>query len=195
MSNFLFPKNLTGYQWDGTKKPVFNNVTHAPTNGRDVTLSLYSQPVYEFVLHNGWLTKADKNTLINFFISRGGSFDSFLYDDEDSAISHSVFAVGDGVMTDFQLTKVTNLAIETVNNCAANPSIYLDDVLQTGCTVSGSGLVTMAVAPAIGAVLSWSGTAYYRCVFADDNLEYNQFANLLYDCDTITFKGSMATKL
>jgi hypothetical protein len=43
--------------------------------------------------------------------------------------------------------------------------------------------------------LTWTGAAYYRCVFMEDSLEYNQFANRLYDCSEITFKGSLVNKL
>jgi hypothetical protein len=198
MSNQIFPANLGGYTWDGTKKPTFNNLTHSVKNGRDLSLSLYSQPIYEFHLINNWLTSTDKATLINFFIERGGAFDSFLYTDEDSAVNNQAFATGNGADTAFQLIKTTNFASETVNNPASAPHIYLDGVLKTAgthYTINDSGLVIMATAPALNAVLSWSGLAYYRCIFIEDNMEYNQFANRLYNCDTIDFKGSMANKL
>jgi hypothetical protein len=199
MSDLLFPTTLSGYSWDSKKKPLFNNITHSPQTGRDIHISLYDQPLYEFNLANLWLTKADKDTLIGFFTARRGSFDSFLYRDEDSVLTAHVFAWGNGIKTSFQLSRYQNgLFLEKVNNYAVNPLLYLDGVLLTvgtHYTLSATGLVTFTVAPASGAVLSWTGTAYYRCVFMEDSLEYNQFADRLYDCGEIKFKGSLANKV
>lgn len=198
MSNLVFPSTLSGYQWDSKKKPVFNNITHSPPTGRDVRISLYEHPVYEFMLSNQWLTKADKDTLMNFFKARRGSFDSFLYADEESVAVANAFNTGNGVTTQFQLRFWADPYQETVNNVAGSPLLYLNNVLQTPgthYTISTTGLITFATAPTSGAVLSWSGTAYYRCIFLEDSLEYNQFADRLYDCSEIKFKGSLAAKL
>jgi hypothetical protein len=196
MSNLVFPSTLNGYVWDSKKKPVFNNITHKPATGRDIRIALYDQPVYEFLLSNEWLTKANKDTLMGFFLARRGSFDSFLYGDEDCVISNQWFATGNGVATTFHLLKATAWAVEIVNNVVGVPLIYLDNVLLTSgthYTISATGLVTFMTAPT--GALTWTGAVYYRCVFMEDSLEYNQFANRLYDCSEITFKGSLANKL
>lgn len=199
MSEAIFPSMLGGYAWDSKKKPVFHTLTHSPLTGRDVRVALYSQPVFEFSLVNNWLSKADKESLIGFFLARSGNFDSFLYADEDSVMTAHAFAMGNGVNTAFQLYagfgSHTNLI---VNNVAGNPSIYIDSVLKTAGThysISTTGVVTFVTPPASNALISWTGTAYYRCVFLEESLEYNQFARLLYDCSEITFKGAMVNKL
>ncbi len=195
MSDLVFPASMNGYMWDSKKKPVFNNLTHSPTTGRDIHISLYNQPVYEFNLSNQWLTKADKDSLIGFFLARQGSFDSFLYLDEDSVAVAEPIAVGNGVTTSFQLTKVTGGFSSIVNN-PVGLSLYLNGallILGTHYTISATGLISCSVPS--GQVLSWSGSAYYRCVFLADSLEYNQFAERLYDCSEITFKGALVNKL
>jgi uncharacterized protein (TIGR02217 family) len=195
MSNEVFPSTLNGYLWDSKKKPTFNNVTHSPTSGRDIHIALYSQPVFEFNLSNQWLTDADKNTLMNFFQRRQGSFDSFLYADEDSTVTAHAIYVGDGVTTQFQLSKWNDPFREIVNNVAGMPTIYLNGVTNTDWSMNATGLITFTTAPGAGVVISWSGLAYYRCVFLEDALEYNQFASRLYDCEEIAFKGSLVNKL
>lgn len=86
--------------------------------------------------------------------------------------------------------------METVNNPVGTPSIYNAGVLQSsGVTISSTGLVTFSTAPASGNALTWTGSAYYRCVFMEDSLAYNQFMSCLYECNEITFKGAMVNKL
>jgi hypothetical protein len=196
MSNEVFPSQLHGFTWECKKKPVFNTITHSPPTGRDVRISLYSQPVYEFTLSNQWLTKADKDLLIGFFLARKGGFDSFLYQDEDCVVvNQPIYAVSGS--NNFQLIKSTYAADELVNNVAVAPVVsivglgaldYLFDY-----TVSSTGLVSIVFTP--DDVVSWSGSCYYRCVFLEDSLEYNQFADRLYDCGEIKFKGCLANKL
>lgn len=196
MSNEVFPSTLSGFTFDSLKKPIFNNLTHSPLTGRDIHIALYNQPVYEFTLINEWLSTADKDSLMGFFMNRRGSFDSFLYTDEDSIVTDYQFATGDGATAAFQLLKSSGGFIETVNNPVGIPSLYINDVLQTsGVTISATGLVTFSSAPANTYSIKWTGSAYYRCVFLEDSLEYNQFMNRLYECNEIKFKGAMVNKL
>lgn len=193
MSELVFSSDLSGYQWDSKKKPVFSTLSHSPMTGRDVRIALYRQPVYEFILHNGWMNTADKNSLMAFFVARKGVLDSFLYADEDCDVSNQVIGAGNGVITTFQLIKNTGAAVEWVCNPAPNAQIYVAGALKTAITdygINWKGEVVFVVAPAVGAVISWSGVAYYRCVFLADELEVSQFANLLYECGEIAFKGS-----
>jgi uncharacterized protein (TIGR02217 family) len=198
MSNLVFPSSIGGYIWGMKKMPVFNNITHSPATGRDIRISLYDQPIFEFTLSNEWLTKADKDTLMGFFIARKGSFDSFLYLDDDSVITNEGIAIGDNVKTAFQLAKLMGGSLSVVNNAVGSPAIYINGVLKTAgthYTISNTGLITTASPIPTGQVLSWSGSAYYRCVFFEDSLEFGQFATRLYDCGEIKFKGCMANKL
>lgn len=198
MSNEIFPSTLAGYTWDSSKKPTFNNITQSPVTGRDIHIALYNQPIWEFTLINEWLTPADKDTLMGFFLQRRGSFDTFLYSDEDSAVTAYQFGTGNGSATTFQLTKSSGGFVEIVNNPIGSPSIYVNDVLKTlttDYTINATGLVTFVSAPTSGHTIKWTGSAYYRCVFLEDSLEYGQFMNRLYECNEIRFKGAMVNKL
>ena len=59
------------------------------------------------------------------------------------------------------------------------PKIFVNGSLKTSgsdYTIGGTGVITFAVAPALNAVLTWSGSNdsvpswYYRCIFAEDML-------------------------
>ena len=195
MSNQILPIELSGMAWECTKRPEFSTIVQPTVTGHDVRLSRRSQAVYEFKLTNQWLNNIDKGVLDTFFLMRKGSFDDFLYADEDSVIGNQPFAVGDGVTTEFQLKKITHDAVEITQNIAVNPSLFVNGLLKTAgldYSLHKNGLVIMTIAPDLNAVLSWTGKAYYRCFFAENTLEYNQFAYLLYNCDEINFKGSLA---
>jgi uncharacterized protein (TIGR02217 family) len=192
MSDLVFPSELSGYAWDSKKKPVFSTISQSPVTGRDVRIALYRQPIYEFMLSNVWMDTADKNSLIAFFVARKGVLDSFLYADEDCDVSNQFIGAGNGVITTFQLIKNTGTAVEWVCNPAPNAQIYVAGALKTATTdyvINWKGEVIFVAAPAVGAVISWSGVAYYRCVFLANELEVSQFANLLYECGEIGFKG------
>lgn len=196
MSNELFPSALIGWQWDVKKKPLFNNIKHSPPTGRDIRIAVYQQPMFEFSLTNQWLTKADKDALIGFFMARNGGFDSFLFQDDDCTVTTEAFGTGNGTTTQFQLKKVVGSSLADVHNLASSPLIYKNGVLQTsGYTLGTNGLITFSTAPANGVVLAWTGSCYYRCIFLEDELEYNQFADRLYDCEEVRFKGALVNKL
>jgi uncharacterized protein (TIGR02217 family) len=194
MSNLLFPGSLSGYTWDCTKSAVFSSIKQQTVTGRDVRVALRGQPIYEFVLINGWLSYADRNTLTAFFAARQGKVDSFLYADEDSVIDNQTFALGDGMTHSFQLTKTQGESVETVKNVADSPLIYIDGVLKTVAidyNINAVGRVNFVNPPSNGAVLAWTGTAYYRCHFTESSMEYGQFARRLYECNEVKLTGSL----
>lgn len=49
-------------------------------------------------------------------------------------------------------------------------------VSVTDFTLSATGIVTFANAPASGAIIAWTGNYYYRLHFMDDMVEFNEFA-------------------
>ena len=61
-------------------------------------------------------------------------------------------------------------------------------VTVTDYSLAGNN-VTLSTAPAITAVLTWTGSYYYLVRFNDDVLEFNQFSNLMYelmDCKLVS---------
>ena len=82
MSNLVFPQ-LPGVQWDQKKTPIFNTITQRTVNLKEARVSLSQYPIYEYQLSYEVLRDDTANnelkTLMGFYLSRQGAFDSFLY--------------------------------------------------------------------------------------------------------------------
>jgi len=62
-------------------------------------------------------------------------------------------------------------------------------------TVSASGVVTFTSPPAAGEPLLWNGEYYYRCRFADDQLDFNKFMQQLWTLKTCSLIGSLGARI
>src|SRR6185437_4295879 len=112
MSNLLFPK-VRGLGWTITKNPTFSTEIQSSLTGREVRVQNFQNPIWEFTLAYEYLLNdprtRDENeqtpleTLVGFFLARGGQFDDFLLNEsdltgrlEDSVYSGQPIGVGDG---------------------------------------------------------------------------------------------------
>jgi len=202
MSNEVFP-SLPGIEWNIGREPMFNTKVQRSANMNEVRASFASAPLYKFDLKFEFLRvdSAEVRLLLGFFMARFGSWDSFLFTaNDDNAVTDEYFGTGDGSSTTFQLRRSFGAFTETVSNVnatAAAPLIYVNNVLQTDITdyaISATGLVTFVAAP--GAVnLTWDGAYYYRCRFMDDAQQVSEFMQRLYNARSVSFIGSLGTKV
>lgn len=196
MSDVLLPSQ-PGLTWDTTKVPIFATDTERSISLRETRVSLAPYPLYRF-RHAYSVLRADAafgelQSLLGFFLARRGSWDSWLFaDPNDSVALLEPFGTGNGTQTAFQLARTLGAFTEPTKNVAASPSIYKAGVLQTsGYTISSTGLVTFASAPGSGQALTWSGTFYFRCRWEQDEMEFNEFAQRLYEARECGFIGSL----
>ena len=92
MSNLLFPK-VRGLGWTITKNPTFSTEIQSSLAGREVRVQNFQNPIWEFTLAYEYLLNdprsRDENeqtpleTLVGFFLARGGQFDDFLLNESD----------------------------------------------------------------------------------------------------------------
>lgn len=197
MSNAVFPV-LPGLTWNRTKNPQFQNKTQVATSGKQTRVAYWSFPIWSFVLVYEFLrdqgpTYDELNTIRDFFLSRQGSYDSFLYTDpDDNAVTGVGFGTGDGSTKAFQLIRPikTNGFAEPIQNLNGAPSIYVNGVLQSsGYTVGTTGIVTFTTAPALGAVLTWTGSYYYRVHFKQDITQFNEFMYKLWELKQVELES------
>ena len=193
MSNAVFPA-LPGLGWSVTKTPRFKTSVQQASSGKEIRLALMSYPIWEFTLTFEVLRGANGfseiQTLMGFFLARLGMYDSFLFDDpSDDTATNSAFGTGDGTTTAFQLTRSMGGFAEPIQNLNSAPSIYINGSLTTAYTLGSTGIITFTTAPASGAVLTWSGTFYFRCRFLDDVAEFEQFALNLWQLKKIQFQS------
>jgi len=200
MSNAVYPV-LPGLAWPVGKAPLFNTSVQRSASLNELRASWAEDPLYTFKLRYEFLRDEvalnELKTLFGFMLARKGSWDSFLFtDDDDASVTAQAFGTGDGVETEFQLVRSFGNASEPVKNLNAAPQIYIGGVLQgSGYSVSATGLVTFTSAPAAAAALTWTGSYYFRCRFAQDTLDFSQVWKRLWETRQVEFVGSLGAKV
>jgi uncharacterized protein (TIGR02217 family) len=190
MTAAIFPA-MPGLKWGTVKTPMWSTGIQKAASGRELRADFYSFPRYKIslgyeVLRSGAL--AELQTMVGFFNARRGSFESFLYlDPEDNAVVNQPFGIGVAGQTQYQLVRAYGghvepvLAPQLVVHGGAGPVVMVDGVAQASAvTVGPDGSVTFASAPSAGAVLSWSGSYYWRCRFMQDSADFERFLYQLW---------------
>jgi hypothetical protein len=90
MADVVFP-TLTSPNWKLTRTPQWSSIAQTSAAGRRYRAALRSRPLWKWTLKNGVLqadpTIADLQAIEDFFNARGGTADSFLWQDpEDTTI-------------------------------------------------------------------------------------------------------------
>jgi uncharacterized protein (TIGR02217 family) len=196
MSTQVFP-TLIGQGWSVTKAPQFATRIQRSVSGRELRTADMPYPVWNFALTFSYLPTADFNTLLAFFLARQGSFDTFLYSDPtDNSVWAGYFGTGTGSQTVYQLERAIagggsgNDFFEPVTAPNALGAIYLNGVVQSpsGYSVDpASGLVTFASPPAPGLSITADFSFFFRCRFADDTSEFENFMHQLWQLKKLQF--------
>ncbi len=124
----------------------------------------WEQARARFNVAHGVKTKAQLDTLVAFFRARKGRAYGFRFKDwTDYQASQVSIGTGDGTTTQFQLVKSYSSGAVTETRIIRKPvsgtvQVYKDSVLQSsGVSVdSTTGVVTFAVAPTTGVVITAS---------------------------------------
>jgi uncharacterized protein (TIGR02217 family) len=199
MSNNVFP-TLPGLAWNIRKRPTWKTRIQRSVGGWETRLAQQLYPIWEFELPYEFLRSAggytELQTLMGFYLARQGSFDNFLYSDPtDNSVTAQQFGTGNGTTTAFQLYRTYGGFNEPVQNVNGTPSIYVNGVPTVPASISSTGLVTFTTAPAAGAALTWTGSYYYRVRFAEDNADFNNMMQNLWELKKLNFLGSPMNKL
>jgi uncharacterized protein (TIGR02217 family) len=215
MSNVLFPK-IRGLAWSVVKNPTFSTDIQQSLAGREVRIQNYQNPIWEFTLTYEYLLNdprfRDENeqtpleTLVGFFLARGGQFDDFLLNEtdltgrlEDSVYSGQPIGTGNGSNASFQLVRNVGGFLEACQNPAnQTATVYLNGAAKiqgTDYTIS-NGLVIFAVPPAAGVAVTAdfiflhrvrfdTGTARSSTGNSKEGIEFNNFYFNLYECKEV----------
>lgn len=163
MSNALFPA-LPGLSWSVIKAPVMRTIVHETVSGKESRLALMAAPLWQYtltyeVIRSG-STYTEFQTLVDFWLQRQGSFDTFLYTDpNDYAVSGQAFGTGNGTTTAFQLLRsfMPGGFLEPIQNLNGPATI------SVGGTTEPSAPLTSPAAPTLGSTAGGSlgATTYY----------------------------------
>ncbi len=204
MSSAVFPA-LPGVAWGIVKRPMWNSRLQTSVGGIETRVAFASLPRWRWALPFQFLrqnaTNAELQQLADFFNARQGRYDSFLYDDPsddtiaDDATSRAAFGTigtGDAAKTTFQLGRslVSSGVLEPIYNAHGTPKVYKNTTLQvnpTDYTISASGLITFASAPAGGVAIRWSGSWYWRARFDQDTADLTAFASGFWSLSELAF--------
>lgn len=208
MSSAIFP-SLPGLAWGIVKRPIWNTRIQESAGGYETRISFTSLPRWRWSLPFQFMRQAasyaEFQSLADFFNSRQGRYDSFLYSDpSDNAIAAADrltlgnFGTGDGSTVAFQLGRqlASGGLFEPIYNVNGTPAIYKDNALQStpaNYTVSASGLVTFTSAPANGVNVNWYGGYYWRCRFDDDAADFTEFLDAYWSLSALAFKSILGS--
>lgn len=108
MSNIVWTPPST-LSWSVFKTPRFNTLKQEAVSGKTTRAALWASPLWDYKLTFECIkdlnaTPPDIDVLMDFFLARMGSFDTFLYSDpSDNAAAAQTLGFGDGVQTAFQI--------------------------------------------------------------------------------------------
>lgn len=198
MSTQIFP-TLPGLGFNFNRSPIWSNMIQTATSGKEVAIAFWSYPKYMWELTYEVLRSdpslAELQSLMGFFNSRQGQFDTFLFNDlDDNSVVGASLGVGDGATTVFQLVRAYGGFIEPMLAPNVITAVKVNGTPTGAYTVSawGSanpGQITFTTAPANGAVITADYTFYWPCRFTDDTLTFNKFMNLLWSNDSVKFRS------
>jgi uncharacterized protein (TIGR02217 family) len=206
MSDAVFPA-LPGLALSQVKVPAFSTKIQRAVSGRELRASFQQYPLTTFRLTHNLLRDGaagtELATLFGFFLARQGSFDSFLFtDSSDNAVTDMAFGSGNGVATQFQLSRAYGAGgftfAEPVHNVNVLSAVKLNGVVKSSpsdYSINGTGLVTFVVAPGAGVLLTWSGSLYYRCRFSSDTAEFDEFLKDFWENKKIEFIGAVGNRV
>lgn len=219
MSSFLFPSltgqqyNYTRkYNW-GTPGVQKSLSTKTSTIIYQQWPTIMWEFAFEFLrdqtFQGGGATEL--SALVSLYNAVRGRYDTFLFTDPDfntisvaNAPTLGIIGTGNGSnLGPFQLMVLYAPpggqysagagASEIVQNLNGTPILYANNVAisSSNYSIGPTGLVTFGAghAPANGAVLTWSGSFYYRCRFDSDDYDFKKIMNKIWMLDKLDFSS------
>lgn len=184
MSNLVFPQPIPSqwsWKWPIKKTPVYSTIVQTPVSGRsELRVPLYVYPRWQFDLDVSYIKGDFQNqfspfaTLLGFWMQVNGASDDWLYlDPYDQIVANHQFGTGDSSTVAFQLSRNIGGGSDIIQNVNGTPVIFNNGVFVPAnqYSIGSTGVVTFGSAPADGAILSWSGSFYFRCRFNKDAYE------------------------
>ena len=199
MSTQVFP-TLTGLGWDIIRTPIWDNIQQQNVSGKSVRVANYTYPLYQWdLIFNGLrqgvvngATYTEFTQLMGFYNARKGSFDSFLYkDQDDNSVTGQALGTGNGTTTVFPLVRTLDGFIEPVFAPNVVSAVKLNGVTQSGGSytilawgtgnANGPGNIVFNTPPSAGVAVTADFTYYWPVRFLDDNLPFTKWISNMYD--------------
>lgn len=164
----IFP-TLAGISFPVGVAPMWSTLLFEATAGNRSRLQLWTYPRYKITLPFEFLrsdANAELQTLMGFVNSVGGDAQVFQFDNpDDYTVTNQAFGTGNGVATDFQLTRTFGGFNEPVFAPIGTPVVKIAGTPTVAFTLLAGGIVRFDSAPANAAALTWTGTYRWLCRF------------------------------
>lgn len=193
----LFPA-LPGIVYPVKRTPLWSTDKQVSVSGKVSALARWTYPRYgievgyEFLrMDTAWREYQD---LVAFYNLASGGAGLFRFNDPNyNTATLQGIGVGDGTTVAFQLLA----SIAGPNFSWIDPvfypvtsQIFINGVLKAtpaDYSISTTGLVTFTTPPAVGALLTWTGTFQWLVRFDDDSSTFEQFTYNLVENKKISF--------
>ena len=180
------------------RRPTFDTIVASHPSGAEVRLALWDNCLWEFELTYDVLASnaaypgagnRTLQTLMGFYLARGGQYGSFLFSDPDfnTAVGQGIGA-GDGTTVVFPFYRVFGGQVEPVSWVTAVSAIYLDGVAQASGWTVGGNTIAFAAAPASGVMISADFTYGFVCRFLEDSIDFEEFMDNLWRLKSLKFR-------
>ena len=199
MSNEVFPV-LPGIKWGTEKAPQFKTRIKSAVSGFEVRHSDRVYPTYGLKMSFEFLRAsaayAELQAIVGLFLRHKGAGESFLLlDADDKTATNQVFGIGTGSQTVYQLMSAWGGLVQPVCNIQSLTAMAVNGIAQPNHFLSPSGVVTFSSPPPAGSILTWSGTYYYRCRFADDTLSPRQLWSDVWELGKCELVGALGKQI
>jgi uncharacterized protein (TIGR02217 family) len=192
MSNSVFP-SLPGMAWDMVRTPVWQTRRQQSVSGKVTTIADWQYPLRKYQLTYDFLRSnpsyGELQQMVGFFNSLSGGFDTFLFSDpEDNSVTGQPIGTTDGVNGAFQLVRSYGGFTEPVYNAAAVSAVTLNGSPFYAYTLEASGMLGLGEVQPAGQAIAASFTYYWRCRFANDTIDFNNFMQQLHEVKQLNFE-------
>lgn len=180
---------LPGLGWSVTKQRAYKTRVQKAVSGRTRVAIDQILPITTWTLTYNFLRDMEAEgfnelrALMAFFDQQSGAYLPFLYTDPtDNSITGQYLGTGNASQTQFQLVRNLDSALpgggyaEPITNPVSVGPVYVNGVQTTGNSFSTTtGILTMGVAPANGAVVTADFTYAFQVRFSDDTADFENF--------------------
>lgn len=166
-----------GFGWEGGAE--FKTQIVELMNGREKRNAEWSQARHRYSAPFNNISKEAYREIKQMHVVCRGQLHAFLFHDVlDDRAEMEVFGIGDGVRTQFQLTKTSTVAGVSYTRAVYAPDYSTFEVRVAGAVTTAytldeaRGVITFDAPPADSALLRWSGNFFVWVRFAEDYLPF-----------------------
>lgn len=178
------------------KTPNFNTVRQKGSAGINSGIALKPYPTWDFewsldniVGHEHTASSVVAQFFGTFMATAGGAGLFLFTDPQDNSVTGAQFGKGDGTTTAFQLSRNIFGYPDVIQNTNGTPTIFINGAVADPASITGTGVITFSTAPPADSILTWTGSFYYLCRFAEDTVDATRVFTINNGLDHWNFQG------